>query len=284
MDLGLGDTSAATNAARLERINRDLYGQQHGSGLDPQDVNDEFVRRLSLLIDSEMPTELIAAYGQQAERDRSRFKSLQQLLFEPLLLVLLGYVGLLAFCAFTVPHFESQLGQYQIEPGPVTQFMISLREWLPIWAIGFPLAILVISIAWKRTVSVAITRLLGGRISAGDVTSLELRALIDSGKSAEEALAIRERGSADHSDPGARPADNESVEVPLEDRIIAACSTANVRETIAQERHESVWRSIRFWCGLALAGCITLFYACVMFLPLIELFHGLADSQTGMTP
>ncbi|MEM0925534.1 MAG: hypothetical protein AAGJ83_05810 [Planctomycetota bacterium] len=301
IDLGLGDSKGASNAIRLTEINQFLKSRG-GKGQEEPDwtslgVGEEYRRKVSLLVHSGIAPSMLESYGMQANRLQGTMRMLQKCASEPLLLLSLGFLGLVAYCVFTVPNLETQLQPFQMEPGTVTAGMIALRHWLPIWVIVTPLTSLLIHRVWKSYLAAWIAKRLVARNRQRGVAQefAELTSLLEAGLSVDEALALVHPAELETFRRALMPPvqddenSNEGVadsELPsgvasthsLQLESLRSC--VQLRDTVMQETLETKWSSIRFWIALSFAGIITLLYALVMFLPLVEMLQGFARQGT----
>jgi len=89
--------------------------------------------------------------SRQVTADNELRTTISRSLTAPLIVLCLAYLGFVFLCLYYSPTLEGMYQQVGQEPSPSTQFLVAMREGLPLWATLFPLLMVGAVIAWRRS-------------------------------------------------------------------------------------------------------------------------------------
>ncbi|MCO8124224.1 hypothetical protein NHH03_20950 [Stieleria sp. TO1_6] len=275
LDMGLGPQP--TN--RLQQIN-----QQLASDVDSAVSVDELLARHDLpqryqtfarmLLIADDPTPLFQSVADPDLERESAANPFRQAITEPLVVAGLAYLGMIFLCLFTLPHIENQYIQEGVAPTGATGWLIAVRDAMPYWIVGFPIAMLLLTMLWHRFVkSYLRQRFPGSRLYSqwlvDESQSRRLAALVGSGVDRDQALTLV----------------GNSVKPPSPVRAVArnlvmhgspASSPRSLRRLagfyhfLADDRRRTYFAKVPALLGLLVAATLVLGYALAMFLPWVE--------------
>lgn len=67
-----------------------------------------------------------------------------------LLWLVFGYFALTTICVLTAANFEALVKDMRTEPGPILSILLTIRDWMPVWAWLAPLLLLLFTVAMLR--------------------------------------------------------------------------------------------------------------------------------------
>lgn len=232
------------------------------------------------------PTIALDGFAVPAETRRDFGRHVGRTLFYPLLLLCLAFGGLVLLCLFTAPAVEG-LYYSMFHSTEQIGWLNEARELLPIWAVLFPLIVILVLIVWRRRFRDARWRWVPGSRRYYEAVehaylAKQLANLVQSGRSVDESLALVQSTSQT---TGTLTTDQLpsllkwAVTTPLSGE-----SLSSVLRLVAESYRHSAERRRDFWrlvmptiAGAVLGGLIVMAYGMGLFLPLIDLLHAIAQ-------
>lgn len=323
--LELGLSRDAHDAARqLEKINafvarRASQGASLAAALEADDgMIAASYRAVALegIHDGDLTAGLPAATQIAAAAQETK-QALGMTFLYPLLVCCLAIVGLVGFCVLLAPRLENAFSELRVQPQRGLKLLEGLRRTMPLWAIGFPLGLVVVT-GWAKLRSMrAGSR--GRRSRAGFLlpglsqafgeeqtarAAEMLATLLDKGTPLAEAMRIVAEGCDDvelrvalKSLASAAEADQlPSDGIYIANRLppffgwsllrsesttgrpAALRMAATIYHDAAKRRRGRLRLVAPLLATVALGGSVTLLYGLTLFLPIVDLLHGLAYS------
>ncbi|KAA5544565.1 hypothetical protein FYK55_09610 [Roseiconus nitratireducens] len=286
LELGLGDSPIE----RLREINETLA---LNSGREPEvapilqseNVSPQYQAIAQALLAAPDPTPIFESIARPTDDAAAVSTPVRLALVEPLVVLGLGYLGMLLLCFHVVPSMEMQYLQQYETPTGVTRWLIAIRDWMPVWAVLFPLiylALILLGGKWLRKLYArwgpgTQSRL---RWRRREAQAERLSALVDSGIDRETAIDLA-RGSSADSDPIGPVAENIVRNRSPERASGALDRLARFYRFLAENRWPSLVRNVPAAIGLFVASLVVLAYGLALFVPWIEILFNLSD-RTGV--
>jgi type II secretory pathway component PulF len=235
------------------------------------------------------PTIALERFAVPAEAIDRFGKDLGRIFQYPLLLLGLAYCALLVLCFLTLPTLESLFESMFRTDEPI-HWLILVREWVGVWALLFPLGLLMLAIGWRIYRGRSNFRWVPGSeryFQAADHANIanQLAALIESGRSTDEALSLL--ASVPIHDAASRASAIESLPPLLQWAIstqLGSRSPTGVLRMVAESYRQAAQRQQDLWhvfmpsvAGVVLGGIIVLAYGLTLFLPLVKLLFSAAS-------
>jgi len=274
-------------------------------------------RALSLegLQDGDLTAGLPAA-TQFAESALETKHALSMAFLYPLLVCCLAVLGLVGFCVLLAPRLEAAFSEFRVSPHAGLKLIESLRATMPLWAIGLPVGLLAV-IAWgklkperartgRRTLWPLRFPGLSRAVSEEQMARAAevLATLLDKGTPLPDALQLVANGCGDadfqmalKSLTSAAAADRLPADgidagncLPpffcwavlrsegTTGRPAALRMAATIYRDAAQRRRDHLRFVAPVLVTVVLGGSVTLLYGLTLFLPIVDLLHGLAYS------
>lgn len=272
IDLGLGPDPIHA----LREINDRLVGQANES-LDAffqdKSVPQEYRSIARMLMEADDPAPIIQSIATREERRRMVSTPLNQALVEPFVVFFFSYLGMLLICYFVLPQIENQFENQWHQPGVVTGMLLSLRDWMPVWAIATPIAVVVTLVITLRN-SVRLDQLLpGSRLRRKWLSALgqtrRLRALTESDVDMETALQLAQHNG------GEIGSFTQSLLREQQPQVRAAGlrRLTSFYRSLVQEPSTNTSRGAAATVGILFGGAIVLGFALILFVPWIEVLQ-----------
>ena len=153
--IALGCSPEKTSAA-LGQINSSLtlrsnLGQSLiAAATENQDLPADYRSALEVGLRSNRLTATLDGVSRQAVAEVELRSTIGRSLISPLIIVVLTYLGFIILCVNYSPAIEGMYTQVGQTPGRAAAYLITLREWLPYWAVLVPLALLGCIYLWRR--------------------------------------------------------------------------------------------------------------------------------------
>ncbi|MEL6105654.1 MAG: hypothetical protein AAFU85_06445 [Planctomycetota bacterium] len=273
IDLGLGSDPVVA----LRDIN-DRLASLASDSLEPflQDPSlpKKYRSVARMLLAADDPAPIIQSIATHEEQRKMASTPVSQALVEPFVVFFFGYLGMLLLCYFVLPQIENQFENQWQEPGLVTGMLLAIRDWMPVWAIVIPFVFVAALVMTLRS-SIRLDRLLpGSRRRRRWVSSLgqarRLGALTESDVDTETALQLAQH---DGDEIGAFTRSLLRDQQP-QVRAAGLRRLISFYRSLVHEPSANAGRGAASSVGILLGGVIVLGFSLVLFLPWIEVLHG----------
>ena len=280
LELGLGFNPID----RLQEINERLMNHVGDStSLDLQlerlDVPDRYRSIAAMLVESDDPAQILEAVSIEKTRRRITINPFYQAVAQPIVISVLVYLGLVLLCLFTAPKLQAEYDQLQQVPHGVSAVLLSIKQWMPVWLIAYPIALVLLVVLWTRLASRSLLNLVPGvtayqRALDSESQMQSLAALTHSGVKSDRAMKLTlQAGPVGRS---IRPIADEIVrssESPS--RAPALMRLGRFYRFLAKEQQRSRFAKLPAYASLACAGLFVLAYGLATFVPWVEVLRNL---------
>jgi type II secretory pathway component PulF len=225
------------------------------------------------------PMEALNSLTSQAEARREMQTNVGNSLIQPLIVLSLVYVGFIYLILVPARQLEATYQQLGESPGVCLRLLTLAREWLPLWGVLLPLAVLLAIWVWRRKSAAWSYRWLPGRKrfveSIGRANYAEnVARLLNTNHSLSESLQLV--GSLESK------SDLPSLLRWAFVADIEDSSRVNLLRFAARTYRDSAKREITRWrtwlpviVGVLAGGLIVLGYGLSLFTPMVELLKTL---------
>ena len=281
LDFGLGSDPVE----RLREINERLIVEPDNdepaeSLLAKHDFPVRYVSIARMLLETDDPALIFDSIaGTEMDREAASIP-FRQALAEPIVVAVLVYVCMIFLCSFTVPHLEDQYVQDGQSPSGVTQLLIWVRDAMPYWLVGFPIAAIAFIFLWRRFAKTVLLNLAPGgrrygRWLIAESQSQQLAAMTES--NVEQNTAIELAGQSVSPPTPARPiAEGIMRTGSPESSGPALMRLSRFYRFLADDRRRSLFGKVPAFMSLGLAAVIVFAYALATFLPWVEVLSNLS--------
>ena len=284
LDFGLGPDTPQALREINERLTLDLGNHTSvDSLLKKHQFPDHYQAIARMLLATDDPAPIFHAIAcQQLDRDRAK-SPFRQALAEPLIVAVLGYLGLIFLCIQTVPSIQAQYVQQNQEPTGATQLLIQVRDTMPYWIIGFPVLVLTLWLFGRKAWNAVAVSIFPGASSysrwlTSESQTRRLAALVESDIDEEVAISLARKSTTP--EVPLRPIAESIVrDGDRQSRSRALDRLAGFYGFLADDRRRSNFYKTPALIGLMIAGFIVLAYGLATFLPWVEILSSL--SQAG---
>ncbi|MEO1524363.1 MAG: hypothetical protein AAFX06_02955 [Planctomycetota bacterium] len=272
LDLGISGDPVAFLREVNDRLSASSDDDVEGV-LEDETLPQAYQSIARMLVAADDPAPIFQSIAHREEHRKLVSSGVNQAMMEPLVVFTISYLGLLLICFFVVPHIEAQFEQQWESPGTFTKMLLAVRDWLPVWAVVAPIAVLITLVFMLRN-SVSLGRLLpGGRLRSRWLSSLgqtrRLRALAASEVSTETAIQL-----AKHDGEAIGPFSQTLMrESDTQARLSGLRRLTQFYRFLVQEPATASVRGAAPTIGILLGGVIVLGFALVLFLPWIEVLQ-----------
>lgn len=281
IDLGLGNTPID----RLTAINGRLQTEA-GDGSASRILNDgqvpEPYRKLAAMwLATDDPAAIFESLISHEQHRRAATTPLRRAALQPLAISVMVFLGLVYYCVFTVPQLEAQYAQMHQTPPSYTAALIQLKNTMPFWIIGVPIALAVVYFGWKQIASGPLMNWLPGARSYADWNDAEARTrslatLLESGVERSEAMELA--GPIPPSGLAATITQSQDPSISTTSRAFSLRRLSQFYRFLAEDRREVLYSKLPALLGLFLAGLIILAYGLTVFVPWIEVLRGIGSA------
>lgn len=280
LDLGLG----ADPVARLREINDRLMTvtdreSSAESLIAKQSFPDRYAAIARILLVADDPAPIFESIAVTDLDREAAAVPIRQALAEPIVVAVLVYFCMIFFCQFTVPHLEAQYAQEAREPAGLTHVLILIKDAMPVWLIGFPVAVIGLIILWRKAAKNVLVRLAPGggsytRWLVAGSQSQRLSSMTATEVDETTALELARKSAVDNRP--VRPIVESLVRAGRQPSDAAALNRlAKFYRFLAAERRRSYFNKAPVFIGIFLAGIFVFAYALATFLPWIEILSDL---------
>jgi type II secretory pathway component PulF len=172
----LGDSDRPTSET-LARINSSLalrssLGQPIDAALT-EDTQLPVIYRYAVLtgLEANQPSLVLDGVSRQPAAWSDLRRTLGRAFLQPLILLALAYCGFIFLCLWFSPALEGVYEQVQRLPNVGVAFLMTCREWMPVWVPLVPLVVAVGVYIWNSRNTAARPRLVGSQQYLRTVTS-----------------------------------------------------------------------------------------------------------------
>lgn len=239
----------------------------------------ELIARMMLLADD--PTAIFQSIALQDLNRQAASNPFRQAFAEPIVVLVLAYLGMIVLCSWAVPHIEAQYTQLGQTPSGVTRALILVRDAMPIWIIAAPVCAIIARLAWRHLSSSLLSQIPGARSYsrwlAAESQSRRLAVMIRSDVDQETAIALAS-SSVTPPTPIRPIADSIVRSGDKASRSRALNHLARFYHFLAEDRRNTYYAKTPALLGLLLSGLIVLGYGLATFLPWIEILSSLGET------